>query len=92
MIGGRRPMQLAALWHWYLPLCIYLTFSNFYCFCPFLFPPVICIDKLDGLVDDTMVACPSLICIYNKDELFQNFECDVCVCMFYVRVRIGFVD
>ena len=24
-------VQLAAMWHWYLPLCIYITFFNLYC-------------------------------------------------------------
>ena len=29
MIVGRWYVQLAAIWHWYLPLCIYITFFNF---------------------------------------------------------------
>ena len=29
MIVGRRYVQLAAIWHWYLPLCIYITFFKF---------------------------------------------------------------
>ena len=41
MIVGRWCVQLAAIWHWYLPLCIYVTFFSFFlksfvCFCPFL--------------------------------------------------------
>ena len=28
MIAGRWCVQLAAVWHWYLPLCIYVTFLN----------------------------------------------------------------
>ena len=26
---GRWYARLAAVWHWYLPLCIYITFLNF---------------------------------------------------------------
>ena len=56
MIVGRWYVQLAAIWHWYLPLCIYITFV-LYCICPFLFSffsPGI--DKLDGMVDDTSMS------------------------------------
>ena len=34
---GRWYAQLAAIWHWYLPLCIYITFFILYCVCPFFF-------------------------------------------------------
>ena len=36
---GRWYVQLAAVWHWYLPLCIYITFLNFvlYLSIPFLY-------------------------------------------------------
>ena len=30
-------VQLAAIWHWYLPSCIYITVFILYCVCPFLF-------------------------------------------------------
>ena len=30
MIVGRWYVQLAVIWHWYLPLCIYITFFEFY--------------------------------------------------------------
>ena len=63
MMVGRWYVQLAALWHWYLPLCIYITFFNFilYLSIPFFFlfssfkkkPDI---DKLDGMVDDTSVS------------------------------------
>ena len=29
MIVGRWCVQLAAIWHWYLPLCIYITLFYF---------------------------------------------------------------
>ena len=34
---GRWYVQLAAIWHWYLPLCIYVKKKKSYYFCPFLF-------------------------------------------------------
>ena len=35
---GRWYVQLAAVWHWYLPLCIYIKKKpTLYCVCPFLF-------------------------------------------------------
>ena len=37
MIVGRWYVQLAAIWHWYLRLCIYITFLFLDCVCPFLF-------------------------------------------------------
>ena len=59
MIVGRWDVQLAAVWHWYLPLCIYITFILFYIvsvhsfFIYFLEPGI---DKLDGMVDDTSMS------------------------------------
>ena len=32
MIVGRWYVQLAAVWHWYLPLRIYITFCFVFCF------------------------------------------------------------
>ena len=51
-------LQLAAIWHWYLPLCIYIILMFFKivsCFCPFLVYIFIQsgISKLDRVVDDT---------------------------------------
>ena len=53
MIVGRWYVLLAAVWHWYLPLCIYLTFFNFvfYLSIPFLYFSLTSIDKLDGMVE-----------------------------------------
>ena len=61
MIVGRWYVQLAAIWHWYLPLCIYITFLILYDVCPFLFIffrgfNLSGIDKLDGMVDDTSMS------------------------------------
>ena len=65
MIVGRWYVQLAAIWHWYLPLCIYIIFILFYiasvnlfcvfscCFLFFLEPGI---DKLDGMADDTSMT------------------------------------
>ena len=49
-------VQLAAIWHWYLPLCIYIIFFNFVL--RLSIPSVYFsgIDKLDGMVDDTNMS------------------------------------
>ena len=69
MIVGRWYVQLAAIWHWYLPLCIYITFFYFsivsvHSFFIFLYPGT---DQLARMVDDT--ACPSLMCSFNKGNI-----------------------
>ena len=61
--------QLAAIWHWYLPLCIcvhFLKLKKRRSFCPFrffvlfvlyiLFLFLSGIDKLDGMVDGTSMT------------------------------------
>ena len=55
---GRWCVQLAAIWHWYLPLCIYITFLNFIlCLSiPFLYFSLTGIDKVDGMVDNTSMS------------------------------------
>ena len=54
MIVGRWYVQLAAIWHWYLPSCSYITFFIFL-FLSFLVDIFLYsgIDKLDGMVDGT---------------------------------------
>ena len=56
MIVGQWCVQLAAIWHWYLPLCIYIIFFNFVL--RLSIPSVYFsgIDKLDGMVDDTSMS------------------------------------
>ena len=57
MIVGWWYVQLAAIWHWYLPLCIYITFILFYIasvnsFFIIFFNLVL----IDGMVDDTSMS------------------------------------
>ena len=57
---GRWYVQLAAIWHWYLPLCIYITLKkndivSVHSFFVYFFN-LSGIDKLDGKVDDTSVS------------------------------------
>ena len=53
-------VQLAVIWHWYLPLCIYITFLQFYIVSVHSFLKIFFlkpgIDKLDGMVDDTSMS------------------------------------
>ena len=61
-------VQHAAIWHWYLLLCIYITFEFFYCFCPFLFYTF----KKSGIDKSTewftIPVCPSLMCFFNRGD------------------------
>ena len=58
MTVGRWYVQLAAVWHWYLPLCIYITFFSFIlCLSiPLFYDLEPGIDKSDGMVDDTSMS------------------------------------
>ena len=57
MIVGRRYVQLAAIWHWYLPLHIIYNIKRKICPFPLLYSVVTSgIDKLDAMVDDTSVS------------------------------------
>ena len=54
---GKRYVQLAAIWHWCLQLCIYVTFFKFYIasahsFFIFFFNLV----SIDGVVDNTSMS------------------------------------
>ena len=55
---GRWCVQLAAIWHWCLPLCIYITFFYLYCVCPFLFKIFFfnLVLKLDWMVNNTSMS------------------------------------
>ena len=60
MIVGRWCVQLAAIWHWYLPLCIYKK----YVFLPYiLFFNLVFINQIKW---STIPACPSFVCIFKK--------------------------
>jgi len=77
--NGRWYVQLAAIWHWYLPLCIYLMCLICVCvcvcvcvcsFCPFLslkrFFFNLVISRLDGIVDDTSMSSQALLYLKEK--------------------------
>ena len=90
MIVGRWYVQLAAIWHWYLPLCIYITFSNFICLSiPFFifFFNLVSINQTEW---STIPACPSLMCSFSMGDIEGTNSQKNCVCMFYVCEVIGF--
>ena len=99
MIVGRWYVQVAAIWHWHLRVCIYITFFNIrlclsipLCFLLFFFNLV-----SKNLTEwSTIPACPSLMCSFNRGNVegtnSSSFLSDVCVCIFYVCGVIGFVD
>ena len=74
--NGRWYVQLAAIWLWYLPLCIYLMCLFFIflfgcSFCPFLslkrFFFNLVFNRLDGIVDDTSMSSSQAL-LYLKEK------------------------
>ena len=61
MIVGIRFVQLAAIWHWYLPLWFVCFFVLFFAF--LLFPHQPGIDNLEW---STIQACANFKCLFNK--------------------------
>ena len=67
MIVGRWYVQLAAIWHWYLPLCVYTMFKKkkMYCLCLFLllfiFSSVYIVRESDIDKPDRMVGNTTLL-------------------------------
>ena len=70
MIVGRWYVQLAAIWHWYLPLCIYITFFNFIlCLSiPFFYIYFFNLVTINQTEWSAIPACPSLMCSFNRDN------------------------
>ena len=74
-------MQLAAIWHWYLLLSIYILCLSI----PFLYFSLTWF-KLDGIVIDTSIPvlalCALLTGVILKGLTLWKFVSDVCGCMF----------
>ena len=71
MIVGTRYVQLAAIWHCYLPLSFFLSlfsffFSFFNVFLLLFLSPINLVLITDNLEWSTTQACPSLKCLFNK--------------------------
>ena len=63
-------VQLAAMWHWYLPLCIYITFILFYIvsvhsFFIFFFNLVL-INQTEWSV---IPSCPRIMFSFNRGNI-----------------------
>ena len=92
------------MWHWYLPLCLCLTFVT----APppsHSFPPLFSIDKLDGMVDNTSMLNPCMlfllfvVCLfayffnnYNSEETKASKTCVWCLCFLFILCMVAFVD
>ena len=77
-------VQLAAIWHWYLPLCIYITFFNFIlCLSiPFLYFSLTLV-TINYTELSAIPACPSLMCSFNRGNIEgTNFE-NLCLMFVY---------
>ena len=96
MIVGRWCVLIAAIWHWYLPLCIYIAFFKFYIvsvhsFFIFVFNQVSI--RWNGRRYQHVLALRALLTgVILKGLTLRTFVSDVCVCMFCVCDVIGFVD
>ena len=97
MIVGQWYVQLAALWHSYLPLCIYVIFFNFILrlsILLFFFNLVFNreIRRNGQRYQHVLALCALLTGVILKGPTLRKFVFDVCVCRFYVCEVIGFVD
>ena len=72
MIVGRWYVQPAAIWHWYLPLCIYITFLKVYIvsvhsFLSFFF--FFNMISINLTAWSTIPACSILMCSFNRGNI-----------------------
>ena len=93
MMVGRWCVQLAAMWHWYLPLCIYkkkkkkkkksiVSVHSFFIF--FLHLVYRYIRRNGRRYQHVLASCALLTGVILKGLTLRKFVSDVCVCMFYV--------
>ena len=98
MLVGRWYMQLADIWHWYLPLCIYITFVNFVLCLPITFFIYFSLTWYRSIrrncrrYQHALALCVLLTGVILKRLTLRKFVSDVCVCIVYVCEVIGFVD
>ena len=97
MIVGRWYVQLAAIWHWYLPLCVYITLFYFilYLSIPFLYFALTWYRQIrqnGWWYQHFLILCALLTGVILKGLTLWKFVSDVCGHMFYVSEVIGFVD
>ena len=80
MIVGRWYVQLAAIWHWYLPLYIYIIFVYFIlCMVNRCIPFVYIIFNLVSIEWSTIPASPSLMCSFNRGNIEGTDSSEICV-------------
>ena len=75
--GGRWYVQLAAIGHWYLPLCIDITLLNFVS--PFHFVSFFSLVSINQTEQSTIPACPSLMCSFNRGNIEGTNYSKICV-------------
>ena len=77
-------VQLAAIWHWYLLLCIYITVCNLSGFCPFLFS-IFFFNLLPVNLMVDLPLCALLTGLILKGLTLRKFVSDVCVCFMFAK-------
>ena len=90
-VVGRWYGQLAAIWHWYLPLIImhkFILIFNFFILClsiPFFifFFNLVSINLMEWSV---IPACPSLMCSFNRGIIEGTNSLKICLMFVYVSL------
>ena len=86
MIVGGWYAQIAAIWHWYLPLCIYVMLFLFFivAFHPFFlsfFFNLVLISEMETEWS-TIPACPSLMCSFDRGINIDGTDFEILGLMF----------
>ena len=85
MIVGRWYEQLAAIWHLYLPISIYIRLFNFtLCLFYFYLTWYRSIRRNGRRYQHVLALCALLTGVILKGLTLRKFVSDVCVCMFCV--------
>ena len=91
-------MQHAAIWHWYLLLCIYIIFLKklLLLSIPSFFFNTFLESGIDkSMESSTIPVCPSLMCFFNRDDTegtnSLKILCDVCVCFVLCKFESGLI-
>ena len=84
MIVGRWYVRLAAVWHCYLPLCIYI-YKKKILYCVSISILYFSKPDIDKLEWSTIPACPSLMCSFNRGNIEGTNSSKVCFYDWFCR-------
>ena len=79
-------VQHVTIWHWYLLLCIYIIFFNFFIASVHSFVYTLLKSGIDKSTEwSTVPACPSLMCFFNRGNTVGT-NCEKILCLMFVYV------